>query len=95
MGCEKVYEEKNKKENFTNPCDGAINSRIFGNKCVSWNNDTTLKKGVGMFVSDSTTAPSESGHTVRSGQRDTVFTELGEVIEKVRPKLNILQYLFF
>ncbi|PHC89679.1 peptidase [Bacillus pseudomycoides] len=48
-----------------------------------------------MFVSDSTTAPSESDHTVRSGQRDTVFTELGEVIEKVRPKLNILQYLFF
>ncbi|PEP45132.1 peptidase [Bacillus pseudomycoides] len=44
-----------------------------------------------MFVSDSTTAPSESGHTVRSGHRDTVFAELGELIEKVRPKLNILQ----
>ncbi|WP_459503532.1 class D sortase [Bacillus sp. C1] len=45
-------------------------------------NDTTLKKGVGMFVSDITTAPSEGGHTVLSGHRDTVFTELGELKEK-------------
>lgn len=45
-------------------------------------NDSTLKKGVGMFVSDITTAPSEGGHTVLSGHRDTVFTELGELKEK-------------
>ncbi|TDL86245.1 class D sortase [Vibrio vulnificus] len=51
---------------------------------VYWGaDDTTLKKGVGMFVSDSTTAPSESGgHTVLSGHRDTVFTDLGELKEK-------------
>ncbi|MDM5190487.1 class D sortase [Bacillus sp. DX4.1] len=50
---------------------------------VYWGaNDTTLKKGVGMFVSDITTAPSEGGHTVLSGHRDTVFTELGELKEK-------------
>ncbi|PER44246.1 class D sortase, partial [Bacillus thuringiensis] len=50
---------------------------------VYWGaNDTTLKKGVGMFVSDSTTTPSESGgHTVLSGHRDTVFTNLGELKE--------------
>ncbi|PEI35984.1 peptidase [Bacillus pseudomycoides] len=44
-----------------------------------------------MFVSDSTTALSESAHAVRSGHRDTVFTELGELKGKVRPKLNIPQ----
>ncbi|KEK23051.1 class D sortase [Bacillus gaemokensis] len=50
---------------------------------VYWGaNDTTLKKGVGMFVSDSTTAPSGGGHTVLSGHRDTVFTDLGELKEK-------------
>lgn len=45
-------------------------------------NDATLKKGVGMFVSDLTTTPSGGGHTVLSGHRDTVFTELGELKEK-------------
>lgn len=50
---------------------------------VYWgSNDTTLKKGVGMFVSDITTVPSERGHTVLSGHRDTVFTELAELKEK-------------
>jgi len=50
---------------------------------VYWGaSDATLKKGVGMFVSNSTTTPSESGHTVLSGHRDTVFTELGELKEK-------------
>lgn len=44
--------------------------------------DTTLKKGVGMFVSDLTTTPSGGGHTVLSGHRDTVFTDLGELKEK-------------
>lgn len=44
--------------------------------------DATLKKGVGMFVSDLTTTPSGGGHTVLSGHRDTVFTELGELKEK-------------
>lgn len=47
---------------------------------VYWGADeNTLKKGVGMFVSDITTTPSEKGHTVLSGHRDTVFTELGEL----------------
>ncbi|PEV98431.1 class D sortase [Bacillus cereus] len=45
-------------------------------------NDATLKKGVGMFVSDVTTTPSGGGHTVLSGHRDTVFTDLGELKEK-------------
>ncbi|PFD96408.1 class D sortase [Bacillus cereus] len=50
---------------------------------VYWgSNDTILKKGVGMFVSDITTVPSERGHTVLSGHRDTVFTELAELKEK-------------
>ncbi|MED1107037.1 class D sortase [Bacillus paramycoides] len=44
--------------------------------------DATLKKGVGMFVSDLTTTPSGGGHTVLSGHRDTVFTELGDLKEK-------------
>lgn len=35
-----------------------------------------------MFVSDITTVPSEHGHTVLNGHRDTVFTELGELQEK-------------
>ncbi|PEB90195.1 hypothetical protein COF62_29185 [Bacillus toyonensis] len=50
---------------------------------VYWGaNDTTLKKGVGMFVSDSTTTKSESGgHIVLSGHRDTVFTNLRELKE--------------
>ena len=45
-------------------------------------NDATLKKGVGMFVSDLTTTPSGGGHTVLSGHRDTVFTDLGKLKEK-------------
>lgn len=50
---------------------------------VYWGtNNTTLKKGVGMFVSDMTTVPPQGGHTVLSGHRDTVFTELGELKEK-------------
>ncbi|PEE67087.1 class D sortase, partial [Bacillus thuringiensis] len=43
--------------------------------------DKVLKKGVGMFVSDLTTTPSGNGHTVLSGHRDTVFTELGQLKE--------------
>jgi len=47
---------------------------------VYWGTDAdTLKRGVGMFVSDLTTAPSGKGHTVLSGHRDTVFTRLGEL----------------
>lgn len=49
---------------------------------VYWGtDDKVLKKGVGMFVSELTTTPSESGHTVLSGHRDTVFTELGQLKE--------------
>ena len=47
---------------------------------VYWGTDAdTLKRGVGMFVSDLTTTPSGNGHTVLSGHRDTVFTRLGEL----------------
>jgi len=49
---------------------------------VYWGADAkTLKKGVGMFVSDITTTPSGNGHTVLSGHRDTVFTSLGDLQE--------------
>ncbi|MFD1416277.1 class D sortase [Oceanobacillus jeddahense] len=42
----------------------------------------TLDQGVGMYVSEWTTVPNrESGHTVLSGHRDTVFTGLGELGE--------------
>ncbi len=34
-----------------------------------------------MFVSDLTTTPLGKGHTVLSGHRDTVFTELGQLKE--------------
>ncbi|PES60886.1 class D sortase [Bacillus cereus] len=49
---------------------------------VYWGADAkTLNKGVGMFVSDITTTPSGNGHTVLSGHRDTVFTNLGDLQE--------------
>ncbi|MCA1009552.1 class D sortase [Halobacillus halophilus] len=38
-----------------------------------------LKQGVGMYVSEWTTTPDEKRHTVLSGHRETVFTELGDV----------------
>ncbi|MGJ9459644.1 class D sortase [Oceanobacillus sp. CF4.6] len=42
--------------------------------------ETTLEQGVGMYVSEWTTVPNrESGHTVLSGHRDTVFTGLDEL----------------
>ena len=47
---------------------------------VYWGTDEdTLKRGVGMFVSDLTTTPKGMKHTVLSGHRDTVFTRLGEL----------------
>ncbi|RNF39048.1 class D sortase [Planococcus salinus] len=50
---------------------------------VYWGaDDATLKKGVGMFVSDLTTVPGGHGHTVLSGHRDTVFTGLQELQKK-------------
>ncbi|TWT14548.1 class D sortase [Planomicrobium sp. CPCC 101079] len=50
---------------------------------VYWGaDDATLKKGVGMYVSDLTTVPGGYGHTVLSGHRDTVFTRLAELEEK-------------
>ncbi|MCC2347123.1 class D sortase [Bacillus anthracis] len=49
---------------------------------VYWGADAkTLKTGVGMFISDITTTPSGNGHTVLSGHRDTVFTNLGDLQE--------------
>lgn len=38
-----------------------------------------LRQGVGMYVSEWTTTPEEKRHTVLSGHRETVFTELGDV----------------
>ncbi|MEH7463568.1 class D sortase [Bacillus thuringiensis] len=56
--------------------------KINKNFSVYWGTDPkVLKKGVGMFVSDLTTTPAGNGHTVLSGHRDTVFTELGELQE--------------
>lgn len=47
---------------------------------IHWGADeSTLKKGVGMFVSGINTVPSEQGHTVLSGHRDTLFADLGEL----------------
>ncbi|PCD05672.1 class D sortase [Peribacillus simplex] len=47
---------------------------------VFWGaDDKVLKKGVGMFVSELTTAPDGGGHTVLSGHRDTIFYKLDEL----------------
>ena len=43
--------------------------------------DATLKQGVGMYVSQWTTTPDEKRHTVLSGHRDTVFSDLGTLDE--------------
>lgn len=49
---------------------------------IFWGTDEdTLTKGVGMMESDSTTVPAGKRHTVLSGHRDTVFVELGELVE--------------
>ncbi|AXF56249.1 class D sortase [Salicibibacter kimchii] len=50
---------------------------------VFWGtDDATLDQGVGMYVSDEwTETPNVQKHTVLSGHRDTVFTELGDVEE--------------
>lgn len=50
-----------------------------------WGTDEeALHQGVGMFISEWTTTPDEKRHTVLSGHRETVFTQLGE-IEKGAP----------
>lgn len=47
---------------------------------VYWGtDDESLDRGVGMYVSEWTTTPDESRHTVLSGHRDTVFTGLDEL----------------
>ncbi|WP_246516417.1 class D sortase [Salicibibacter cibarius] len=50
---------------------------------VFWGtDDATLDQGVGMYVSDEwTETPNVQKHTVLSGHRDTVFTEMGDVEE--------------
>jgi len=56
---------------------------------VYWGTENNiLKKGVGMFVSQWTTAPNGGGHTVISGHRDTVFYRLDEMKEKDLLKLE-------
>ncbi|WP_409305210.1 class D sortase [Peribacillus sp. SCS-155] len=58
--------------------------------------ETVLKKGVGMYVSDLTTSPAGGGHTVLSGHRDTVFFRLQELqkgdIMNVEYDGNIFSY---
>ncbi|WP_110111579.1 class D sortase [Bacillus sp. CGMCC 1.16541] len=47
---------------------------------VYWGTDEqTLTQGVGMYDSDVTTTPAQYGHTLLSGHRDTVFTQLKNV----------------
>ncbi len=47
---------------------------------VFWGtSDDVLSQGVGLYVSDVTVVPGSRGHTVMSGHRDTVFTELGDL----------------
>lgn len=41
--------------------------------------DESLDKGVGMYVSEWTTTPDQKRHTVLSGHRETVFTNLGDI----------------
>ncbi|UTR11973.1 class D sortase [Evansella sp. LMS18] len=49
---------------------------------VYWGtDDDTLNKGVGYHDSKFTTPPDGMGHTVLSGHRDTVFSELGDLEE--------------
>ncbi|PSL47068.1 sortase A [Salsuginibacillus halophilus] len=49
---------------------------------VYWGTDeATLDQGVGYHVSDFTTPPDGERHTVVSGHRDTVFSELGALEE--------------
>jgi sortase A len=49
---------------------------------VFWTtDDEALDRGVGMYVSEWTVTPDYTGHVVLSGHRDTVFTELGELME--------------
>jgi sortase A len=56
---------------------------------VYWGTDKkTLKKGVGMYVSQLTTAPDGGGQTVLSGHRDTVFYRLDELKENEIIKLE-------
>lgn len=50
--------------------------------------DDTLKQGVGMYVSEWTTTPDEQRHTVLSGHRDTVFSELESIEEGERLALQ-------
>ncbi|WP_018924147.1 class D sortase [Salsuginibacillus kocurii] len=47
---------------------------------VYWGtDDATLEQGVGNHVSEYTTPPDGMRHTVLSGHRDTVFSEMGEL----------------
>ncbi|UCZ53177.1 class D sortase [Bacillus shivajii] len=49
---------------------------------VYWGTESTsLKKGVGMYDSQWTVTPDIVGHTVLSGHRDTVFRDVGDLVE--------------
>ncbi len=58
--------------------------------------DATLHQGVGMYVSEWTTTPDEKGHTVLSGHRDTVFSELGELVigDQLIVEFDGIQYVY-
>ncbi|WP_042455063.1 class D sortase [Neobacillus dielmonensis] len=56
---------------------------------VFWGADkNVLRKGVGIYVSQWTTAPDGGGNTVLSGHRDTVFYRLDELKENEILKLE-------
>lgn len=62
---------------------------------VYWGSDEdTLKRGVGMYVSEWTTTPDVQRHTVLSGHRDTVFSELGSIKEGERLALRYKEDIY-
>lgn len=62
---------------------------------VYWGADEdTLNQGVGMYVSQWTTTPDEKRHTVVSGHRDTVFSELEQVNEGERLALRYKEDIY-
>jgi sortase A len=81
----------------------SVSNQVLGNKIgilyipkvykkyeVYWGTDEkTLDQGVGMYSGNSTTTPNGMGHTVLSGHRDTVFTQLKNI--KIGDEL-ILEY---
>ena len=74
-----MSEEISKYEKGENVGRVVIPSIEMGYKTFWGADPEVLKQGVGMYVSEWTTTPEEKRHTVLSGHRETVFTELGDV----------------